>query len=71
MPNEGANGSYNGFCINLAVTSVGDGNDGNENSVGFDGIDFAAFITERQFSSVNAFISDCSLKNKLEISLRT
>ena len=33
VPNEGPNGSYNGFCINLVVNSV---KDGNEKSVGLD-----------------------------------
>lgn len=54
VPNEGPNGLYNGFCINLVVNSV---KDGNENSIGLDVfISLAAFRTVLQFSRVNAFM---------------
>ena len=56
VPNEGPNGSYNGFCINLVVNSV---KDGNEKSVGLDVdllMSLAAFRTDLQFSRVKAFM---------------
>ena len=63
VPNEEPNGSYNGFCINLAVNSV---KDGNEKSIGlgFDVFMFlAVFRTDLQFSRVKAFIFAYLLKN--------
>ncbi len=63
MPNEGPNGLYNGFCINLVVNSV---KDGNENSIGLDVfISFAAFRTDLQFSRVKAFMRLFIEKNML------
>ena len=63
VPNEGPNGLYNGFCINLVVNSV---KDGNENSIDFDMfMSLDAFRTDLQFSRVKAFMRLFIKKNML------